>query len=51
VAAGLQERGHATLATPGWMSGWGPVSVIAEATDDVVGAADPRVVSTAAIGA
>jgi gamma-glutamyltranspeptidase/glutathione hydrolase len=51
VATSLQARGHATLATPGWMSGWGPVSVIADNTGDVVGAADPRVVSTAAIGA
>lgn len=50
VAGDLNDRGHATTPTPGWMSGWGPVAVITGDRDEVLGAADPRVASTAAIG-
>jgi gamma-glutamyltranspeptidase/glutathione hydrolase len=51
VAADLSRRGHATTAAPGWMSGWGPVSVISGGGDSVVGSADPRGAATTAIGA
>lgn len=50
IAAGLNERGHATAPAAGWMSGWGPVSVITGSGDSVLGAADPRGATTAAIG-
>ncbi len=50
VVAGLNDLGHSTAPTQGWMSGWGPVSVITGDRDEVRGAADPRVASTAAIG-
>jgi gamma-glutamyltranspeptidase/glutathione hydrolase len=47
--AGLARYGHSPDPTPGWMPGWGPVSVITTDGDDVVGAADPRVATTAAL--
>ncbi len=50
VRSDLTKRGHAVEATERWMGGWGPVSVIAGTGRDVVGAADPRVATTAAIG-
>lgn len=49
TATGLHERGHSIAATDGWMSGWGPVSMILAAGGQTVGAADPRVASTAAL--
>jgi gamma-glutamyltranspeptidase/glutathione hydrolase len=46
---GLSDRGHGTCVADNWMAGWGPVSVITGSDDNIVGAADPRVASTAAI--
>ncbi len=48
--SGLRKRGHETRTATSPMSGWGPVSVIVGSGEDVVGAADPRVASTAAVG-
>ncbi len=48
VVDGLGARGHVVDRSERWMSGWGPVSVITADGRDKVGAADPRVASTAA---
>lgn len=45
----LSAHGHATRLADGLMSGWGPVSVIAQIDHGGIGAADPRVASTAAL--
>lgn len=45
----LTSRGHHPEPGPPWAMGWGPVSVI-RGSSPVLGAADPRVSSTAAIG-
>jgi len=49
VADELRERGHDVESADGWMGGWGPVSVIVTDEQPPVGAADPRVASTAAV--
>ncbi|MGA9596844.1 MAG: gamma-glutamyltransferase [Acidimicrobiia bacterium] len=49
VVEALREWGHHPRPAPGWMPGWGPVSVITGHGDGVVGAADPRVAATAAL--
>jgi len=49
AVGGLTGRGHTVEAAPGWMSGWGPVAAIVAADNGVIGAADPRVASTAAL--
>jgi len=49
VRAGLRQRGHELIASPGLMAGWGPVAVITGRDAQVEGAADPRVSSTAAL--
>ena len=50
VQSDLAKRGHSLRVAKQWMGGWGPVSVIAGKRQAVVGAADPRVATTAAIG-
>ncbi len=50
VPTDLDRRGHTTKASPGWMSGWGPVSVITGEQEAVRGAADPRGAATTALG-
>jgi gamma-glutamyltranspeptidase len=47
----LRGYGHAPDPTQSWMPGWGPVSVITIDGDDIIGAADPRVATTAAMPA
>ncbi|MCP4307533.1 MAG: gamma-glutamyltranspeptidase [bacterium] len=47
VVADLGVRGHTMEAAPGWMAGWGPVSVINVAGEVAIGAADPRGAATA----
>jgi gamma-glutamyltranspeptidase/glutathione hydrolase len=49
VVETLRGLGHSMDVAPGWMGGWGPVSVITGAGERVIGAADPRVASTAAL--
>ena len=49
VVAGLEERGHRVQQVSDWEGGWGPVSLIGVADDDVYAAADPRVGSSAAL--
>ena len=44
--ADLVRRGHQLEAAPGWMGGWGPVSLATAAAGEVMGAADPRVATT-----
>jgi gamma-glutamyltranspeptidase/glutathione hydrolase len=44
----LIRRGHPMEPTVGWMGGWGPVSLIAAAANEVTGVADPRVATTQA---
>lgn len=44
--ADLVQRGHQLEATPGWMGGWGPVSLTTTSAREVIGAADPRVATT-----
>jgi len=46
--AGLSERGHDLVPVDGWMTGWGPVSII-RIEDDLRGSADPRVSTAAAV--
>lgn len=46
----LNKMGHRTTAAAGWMSGWGPVSVITGSAENVIGAADPRGATTSAVG-
>ncbi len=46
--AGLSERGHELVPAEGWMTGWGPVSII-RIEDDLRGSADPRVSTAAAV--
>ena len=48
VVAGLIARGHDVRRAEDWMGGWGPVAVITVEDDAATGAADPRVVTTAA---
>ncbi len=48
VTAGLGDLGHRVRAAESWMGGWGPVSVITTRDDGAVGAADPRVATSAA---
>ena len=45
----LRQLGHTADAAPGWMGGWGPVSVIMGSGAQVRGNADPRVASTSAL--
>ena len=49
VIAGLRERGHDVSVDETWRSAAGPVSHIEVADDAVVGVADPRVSTTAAL--
>ncbi|MEA2000497.1 MAG: gamma-glutamyltransferase [Actinomycetota bacterium] len=49
VVADLEQLGHEPTPAPGWMAGWGPVSVITGEGNQVVGSADPRVSATAAL--
>jgi gamma-glutamyltranspeptidase/glutathione hydrolase len=49
AVAALRQLGHHMEVAPEWMGGWGPVSVITGSGDRVLGAADPRVASTAAL--
>ena len=48
---GLTGRGHDLHPADAWETGWGPVSTITIDGDTVVGDADPRVSTTAAVGA
>jgi gamma-glutamyltranspeptidase len=48
TVAGLTARGHTLAEAAAWEEGWGPVSAISDG-DDVRGAADPRVSTTAAL--
>ena len=50
VQSELAKHGHSLRVAEQWMGGWGPVSVITGRGHTVVGAADPRVATTAAIG-
>lgn len=45
----LRRLGHTANVAPSWMGGWGPVSVITGSEAQVLGHADPRVASTAAL--
>ncbi|MDJ0953808.1 MAG: gamma-glutamyltransferase family protein [Acidimicrobiia bacterium] len=49
VTAGIADLGHRVRATEGWMGGWGPVSMITTRDGIAVGAADPRVATSAAL--
>ena len=49
AAAGLQDLGHDVSFAGDWEGGWGPVSVITHSDGLVVGAADPRVTTSAAL--
>ena len=46
---GLAARGHSITRVPDWNEGWGPVSYIGVADDDVYAAVDPRVSTSAAL--
>lgn len=48
TVAGLTVRGYTLAEASAWEEGWGPVSAISDG-DDVRGAADPRVSTTAAL--
>lgn len=48
VLEGLRRRGHDVRPAASWMEGWGPVSLI-DLDPHLVGAADPRVSTTAAL--
>jgi len=47
--SGLAARGHTVTEASAWEHGWGPVSAISADPDEVRGAADPRVSTTAAL--
>jgi len=49
MVAALSARGYTTETAPGWNPGWGPVSLIQVAEDEVFAAVDPRVSTTAAV--
>lgn len=49
TVADLRRRGHEVEIARDWESGWGPVSVITESDGLVLGAADPRVSTSAAL--
>jgi gamma-glutamyltranspeptidase/glutathione hydrolase len=49
VAEDLARLGHQPYAESDWMSGWGPVAVLTNQGGNLIGAADPRVASTAAL--
>lgn len=49
VAEELARLGHQPCAESDWMSGWGPAAAIINESDNLIGAADPRVASTAAL--
>jgi gamma-glutamyltranspeptidase/glutathione hydrolase len=47
--AELRARGHTIRETDPWQVGWGPVSIIMDTGDAVIGAADPRVSTASAV--
>jgi gamma-glutamyltranspeptidase/glutathione hydrolase len=49
IADGLEALGHQVRRAAAWEPGWGPVSVITESNALILGAADPRVSTSAAL--